>query len=211
MNRKATEIRISGTVQGVGFRPFVYRLAKQFSLAGYVTNSGDGVIIRVTGSQHSIDALTDSLQRDAPPLARIFSIEQQPSTLPQDTLTFSIIHSKTDRKSTTHIAPDVATCRECLDDITDPANRRCGYPFTNCTNCGPRYTIIRSLPYDRPATTMQPFAMCRACLAEYEDPANRRFHAQPNACRECGPSLSWHETDGSEKKSPTRLPTLSRP
>ena len=205
MNRKATEIRISGTVQGVGFRPFVYRLAKQSSLAGYVTNSGDGVIIRVAGSQQHIDDLTASLQKDAPPLARIVSIGQQPSTLPEDTLTFSIIHSETDRQSTTHIAPDVATCRECLDDITDSANRRYGYPFTNCTNCGPRYTIIRSLPYDRPTTTMHPFTMCKACLAEYEDPSYRRFHAQPNACRECGPNLSWHETDGSEKKIPDPL------
>ena len=200
MNRQATEIRINGIVQGVGFRPFVYRLAVQNGLAGFITNNSKGVVIRVAGDASKIKSLIHSLKEEAPPLARIISLDQSDTTLPDDIAGFSILESEAGRVSSTHVSPDIATCRECSREILDAADRRHGYPFTNCTNCGPRYTIIRSLPYDRPTTTMHKFNMCPECLAEYRDPANRRFHAQPNACGICGPQLTWYDRDG------TRLP-----
>lgn len=196
MKIPATEIRVNGIVQGVGFRPFVYRLASRHGLAGFITNSAEGVVIRLAGDSAGINALIDSLRREAPPLARIISLERSDTTLPGDIRRFSIIDSDTGRQSNTHVSPDIATCADCRRDCTDPDDRRYGYPFTNCTNCGPRYTIILTLPYDRPRTTMASFAMCPDCLAEYGDPSDRRFHAQPNACPRCGPRLEWRDRAG---------------
>ncbi|MDW7773963.1 MAG: carbamoyltransferase HypF [Desulfobulbaceae bacterium] len=197
MNRQATEIRVNGIVQGVGFRPFVYRLATQHGLVGFITNNSSGVVIRIAGDEGRIESLIRSLREEAPPLARIISLVRSETALPVDTAGFTILASETGPEISTHVSPDMATCEECRREILDPADRRYGYPFTNCTNCGPRYTIIRTLPYDRPATTMHGFTMCPECLAEYRDPANRRFHAQPNACGRCGPRLHWYDGNGS--------------
>jgi hydrogenase maturation protein HypF len=191
MSKAATKIQVNGIVQGVGFRPFVYRLANQFNLVGHITNNGEGVSIIVAGESSNIDALTHSLQSNAPPLARIISLHKQETTLSDQTTTFSIIDSETGHQSNTHVSPDITTCTDCRLDITSPTNRRYQYPFTNCTNCGPRYSIIRTLPYDRSRTTMDIFTMCPACQTEYNNPLNRRFHAQPNACDDCGPKLEW--------------------
>ncbi len=196
MDRQATEILVNGIVQGVGFRPFVYRLAQRYGLAGFITNSSSGVVIRVAGSSADINALVRSLRNEAPPLAHIVSLEEQEARLPETVTNFSIHASTSDKESATHVSPDTATCRDCRREIANPSDRRFGYPFTNCTNCGPRYTIIRSLPYDRPRTTMRSFTMCRECLAEYQDPGDRRFHAQPNGCDLCGPGLAWHDRQG---------------
>ena len=198
MSVPATEIRVNGIVQGVGFRPFVYRLAAQHGLTGSISNSDEGVIIRVAGDAVGIDALVEALTHNPPPLARIISIERQSSSLPVGHVGFVILASETGRQSHTHVSPDIATCADCRRELSSPGDRRCNYPFTNCTNCGPRYSIIRSLPYDRPRTTMAPFAMCPDCWAEYLDPADRRFHAQPNACPACGPCLTWHDRQGNQ-------------
>lgn len=191
MSRPATEIQVNGIVQGVGFRPFVYNQARKLQLVGHITNRSDGVVITVAGDDSNIASLVEILRHDAPPLARIISLEQRKAILADDIVAFSIIDSVADRKGDTHVSPDISTCKDCLDEILDPVDRRHKYPFTNCTNCGPRYTIIRTLPYDRPRTTMDVFTMCPACEQEYKDPANRRFHAQPNACPVCGPQLEW--------------------
>lgn len=196
MRIPATEIRVSGIVQGVGFRPFVYRLAAQYGLAGTISNNPDGVIIRVAGDDAGIDALLEALWHNPPPLARIVGVERRQSVLPESHTGFVILESETGRQSHTHVSPDIATCADCLREIMNSGDRRQSYPFTNCTNCGPRYSIIRSLPYDRPRTTMAPFPMCPDCQREYTDPANRRFHAQPNACPVCGPSLAFHDPQG---------------
>ena len=205
MSIPATEIRVNGIVQGVGFRPFVYRLAAQHGLRGTISNSAEGVVIRVAGDEGGIHALLAALEQGPPPLARIISIDQQPSSLPAGHTGFVILASETGGTSHTHVSPDIATCADCRREIFDLSDRRHGYPFTNCTNCGPRYSIIRSLPYDRPRTTMAPFALCPACLAEYTDPANRRFHAQPNACPVCGPRLTWHDRQGNQIQIPDPL------
>ena len=184
-------IVIRGAVQGVGFRPFVYRLASEFSLPGWVSNSPAGVLIEAEGPKESLDAFLLRLQRDIPPRASIQSLEF--SFLdPVNYQNFSIRPSDTTGTKTALVLPDIATCPDCLAEIFDPADRRHRYPFTNCTNCGPRYSIIHSLPYDRPNTTMRAFIMCERCRKEYEDPTDRRFHAQPNACPDCGPHLeAW--------------------
>ena len=188
---KSLRIKIKGKVQGVGFRPFVYNLAKSLSLSGYVKNSSKGVVIEVEGDK--VDDLLDTIRKDPPPLARIESIETE--TVPfRGYDDFKIIESE-DEGSFTHISPDVSICDDCLRELLDPNDRRYLYPFINCTNCGPRYSITTSLPYDRPNTTMRVFRMCSACEREYNDPSNRRFHAQPNACPECGPSLSLKITN----------------
>ena len=181
-------IRVRGIVQGVGFRPFVYRLAVAKRLSGYVTNSTAGVIIEIEGPAGSIEGFIDDFRGEMPALAQVdtFEVENIPLVGEHE---FSIRESEAETGEFVLVPPDIATCYECLKDFTDPANRRYLYPFTNCTNCGPRYTIIEDIPYDRPATTMARFPMCAACRREYEDPADRRFHAQPNACPECGPWL----------------------
>ncbi len=183
-------ITVGGTVQGVGFRPFIYQLAAAHSLSGWVCNTGDGVLIEVEGLPATLPLFFDEITTKAPPLARIADTSHA-EIPPQQETTFRIIESSGRSQSKAGIPPDIATCADCRADISDPANRRYRYPFTNCTNCGPRFTIIRELPYDRPLTTMRDFVMCPACQAEYENPMNRRFHAQPNACPVCGPHLQW--------------------
>ncbi|MEX3010560.1 carbamoyltransferase HypF [Hoeflea sp. TYP-13] len=184
-------IRVRGLVQGVGFRPHVWRLAREYRLAGLVKNDGAGVEIEVWGLGSDLVAFQTALKSEAPPLARISSISDRPIDGPPPVTEFSIVESASGNIST-GIVPDAATCPECLAEIVDPLDRRFGYAFSNCTHCGPRLSIIRSIPYDRPNTSMGSFQMCEACSREYEDPGDRRFHAQPNACPECGPHI-WLE------------------
>lgn len=181
-------ISVDGIVQGVGFRPFVYRLAKELSLTGWVTNTADGVVIEVEGWKGDLETFLSRLEKDAPPLSKISSIHSE-SKNPAGCRNFSIRHSLAGADPTVLVAPDTATCPDCVREMFDPLDRRYRYPFINCTNCGPRYTILRSVPYDRHNTSMAKFQMCELCQAEYDDPADRRFHAQPNACHECGPTL----------------------
>ncbi len=181
-------IAIRGAVQGVGFRPFVYRLASELGLAGWVLNSAQGVFIEVEGEKPALDTFLLRLERERPPRASVQSLEC--SLLdPASYRGFEIRESAAGGDTTTLVLPDIATCQDCLREIFDPKDRRYRYPFTNCTNCGPRFTIIEALPYDRANTSMKAFAMCPACWREYTDPLDRRFHAQPNACPVCGPSL----------------------
>ncbi len=186
---------IRGAVQGVGFRPFVFRLATEMQLPGWVSNTASGVFIEVEGEPERLREFLLRVEREKPAISFIQSLES--SFL--DLVGFSTfeIHASSGGDKTVLVLPDIATCPECLADITDPKNRRYRYPFTNCTNCGPRYTIIESLPYDRPATTMKKFAMCPDCEREYKDPRNRRFHAQPNACPACGPHIEFWDGHGS--------------
>lgn len=184
----AWQIRVRGLVQGVGFRPFVWRLAKAAGLRGEVWNDAQGVIIRLAGRPRQLAAFKAQLQKNTPPLARIDALEVTALEAPPDWPDFSIAASLTGQIST-GITPDAATCADCLADINTSENRRFGYAFTNCTNCGPRLSITRAIPYDRANTSMAAFRMCAACQAEYDDPADRRFHAQPNACADCGPQL----------------------
>ncbi|MCU0494892.1 MAG: carbamoyltransferase HypF [Chloroflexaceae bacterium] len=181
-------IEVRGIVQGVGFRPFVYGLALRLGLAGFVRNDSDGVTIEAEGAPAVLTAFVVALRHEAPPLARVESVQHQAIALHGDA-DFVIAHSAASAHATTLIAPDSATCADCLQELFDPADRRYRYPFINCTNCGPRLTIVAAVPYDRPNTTMAVFPMCAQCQAEYDDPLNRRFHAQPNACPMCGPQL----------------------
>ncbi len=201
MQQTAIEVRIQGIVQGVGFRPFVYRLASRFSLGGSISNTGTGVVIRAAGEGQSLDAFVQALELEAPPLAVITSFVRTSLAEPVAADCFVILQSEAEQRPTTLISPDITVCDDCLAEISDPDDRRYGYPFTNCTNCGPRFTIISGLPYDRPQTSMAVFPMCEACRREYEDPADRRFHAQPNACPVCGPSLSLHGAAGERLSS----------
>jgi hydrogenase maturation protein HypF len=187
-------IRVRGLVQGVGFRPTVWRLARRFGLSGEVLNDGEGVLIHAWGPAAALAEFELALSAEAPPLARIDSIEGTPLAAAFEGAGFRIVESLRGAVKTGIIA-DAATCPACLGDIRDPANRRYRYPFTNCTHCGPRLSIVRAIPYDRATTSMAPFPMCPACLEEYRDPADRRFHAQPNACAECGPKV-WLEGAG---------------
>jgi hydrogenase maturation protein HypF len=173
----------------VGFRPFVYRLARELALGGYVCNDARGVVIEAEGAPGAIQALTSRLTAQAPPLARIECVEREPRAV-TGCSSFEIRGSATDGRPDAAVAVDSATCADCLRELFDSRDRRYRYPFINCTNCGPRFTIVRGVPYDRAATTMAGFVMCPECRAEYEDPGNRRFHAQPNACPRCGPALS---------------------
>jgi hydrogenase maturation protein HypF len=190
--RVRTRARVTGTVQGVGFRPFVYRLAHERGLAGWVLNDAHGVLLEVEGAEAELSHFFDRLSAEAPPLARVERVDRQsvPALDRRGSAGepgFRIVDSARAGDPDALIAADAATCDDCLAELRDPADRRYRYPFINCTNCGPRFTIIRGVPYDRPLTTMAPFAMCDDCRREYEDPANRRFHAQPNACPMCGP------------------------
>ncbi len=181
-------IRVNGVVQGVGFRPYVHRLATDLDLCGYVGNDSDGVFIEVQGDELTLHRFTELLVDEAPPLARIFGLESADVPLRHES-GFRIVESHTLATPRTFVAPDVAVCADCLAEMFDPADRRWRYPFINCTNCGPRFTITRRLPYDRPHTTMDQFVLCDACAAEYNAPTDRRFHAQPVACASCGPRL----------------------
>lgn len=186
------KIRVRGTVQGVGFRPTVYRLAKACGLKGEVCNDGQGVLIRVLGSSESVDEFVQLLQQECPPLAKIEAINRSPDQ--GDLIVDDFVITKSINSSVrTEIAPDAATCPQCQSEIFDPLSRWYGYPFTNCTHCGPRLSIIKSIPYDRSNTSMAVFTMCPGCTKEYQDVINRRFHAQPIACPVCGPKV-WLAT-----------------
>jgi hydrogenase maturation protein HypF len=193
VRREALAVR--GIVQGVGFRPFVYRLATEEHLTGSIGNDTDGVTIEIEGASASLDAFLTRLRSEAPPLSRIDSVTVR-DLPPIGDITFRIVASEVLGRVSTGIPADAATCPDCLRELLSPADRRYRYPFLNCTNCGPRYTITRRIPYDRPQTSMARFKMCPACQAEYDDPLNRRFHAQPNACWDCGPQLSLVTADG---------------
>jgi hydrogenase maturation protein HypF len=186
-------IQVRGIVQGVGFRPFVYKLARSLGLSGYVFNSSAGVTIEIEGGESELDEFIRTLEDDPPQLAEIAQITVS-DIAAQGSAGFSILSSREEAGEFALVSPDAGTCDACWRDFGDPANRRLGYPFTNCTHCGPRYTIIRDIPYDRATTTMSSFLMCGDCRAEYEDPTDRRFHAQPNACPVCGPSLTLVES-----------------
>ena len=188
-------IDLTGTVQGVGFRPYVYQLATQCELTGWVVNNSHGVCIEVEGCQASLDLFCQQLRQQLPPLARISSLLH--TSIPsQFSKAFEIRASERLPEQSAEITPDGHVCGECLSELFDPQDRRYGYPFINCTNCGPRYSIVTAIPYDRPQTTMAPFPMCAHCQQEYDDPSSRRFHAQPNACAQCGPQLSLYDSRG---------------
>jgi hydrogenase maturation protein HypF len=195
-DKEAVEILVRGQVQGVGFRPFVYRLAKRFEIRGSVANNGDGVVIRAMAGEDALSAFIRTVIEEAPPLARIAGIETRPFRAGLKYTDFSILESERGRDAFAYIPPDVAACPRCLGELDDPKDRRYRYPFINCTDCGPRYSIIESVPYDRERTSMRAFQMCDDCQNEYHNPGDRRFHAEPNACWRCGPSLGWHGKDG---------------
>lgn len=189
-------IEITGIVQGVGFRPFVYRLANECNLVGSIANTVAGVSIEVQGPAPAIDAFLNRLPQELPPLAKITSLIHRQAETKADTH-FRILSSvREDQTPRVLISPDVAVCEDCLREMNNPRNRRFRYPFINCTNCGPRFTIIRDIPYDRARTSMSRFKMCTACQQEYDDPGNRRFHAQPNACWNCGPQVKLLSISG---------------
>jgi hydrogenase maturation protein HypF len=194
------QARVAGVVQGVGFRPFVYNLARSLELGGWVTNTAGGVELAVEGPGQRVEEFFRRLAAEAPPLAAVTRLERTPAR-PAGESRFAIRPSEAGTRRTL-ISPDAAVCEACLAEMNDPADRRHRYPFINCTHCGPRYTIIQDLPYDRPQTTMRVFEMCPACRAEYEDPADRRFHAQPNACPDCGPRLWLADAGGREIACP---------
>lgn len=201
--------RVCGAVQGVGFRPFVFRLARDLGLAGWVRNDPRGVVMEVEAGREVLETFLQRLRTEAPPQAVIQAVEAE--WLPAAGYTeFEIRKSEAAGRRTAVVLPDLATCDQCLEDVLRPGNRRYAYPFTNCTNCGPRFSIIRALPYDRPRTTMARFAMCPSCASEYRDPRNRRFHAQPNACPVCGPRLALWDAAGRPHASGRSPPAHSR-
>ena len=195
---KAARISVRGVVQGVGFRPFVYRLAHEHSLKGWVRNTSGNVEIEVEGDRERIRNFITDIEAKAPPLARIenVAVTFQPSKSYTGYEKFEIYQSLSQEGKYQLVSPDIATCEDCLREILSPTDRRYRYPFTNCTSCGPRFTIIEDIPYDRPKTTMHRFQMCPRCQQEYDDPLDRRFHAQPNACPQCGPSLALVDSQG---------------
>jgi hydrogenase maturation protein HypF len=190
-------ITLRGAVQGVGFRPFVYRLATEMSLGGWVLNSSAGLVVEVEGSADQLTRFEQRLEQERPK-ASVVTVRECAWLAPEGATKFDILASDHDSGKTVNVLPDLASCTDCREELFDPENRRFEYPFTNCTNCGPRYTIVVDIPYDRPNTTMREFALCPACREEYENPANRRFHAQPNACPVCGPQLDGPLEDAVE-------------
>lgn len=208
-------IHVTGIVQGVGMRPFVYREAVAHGICGWVLNAGDGVHIEAHASSAALDDFVAALSEHAPAAARVERVDVvdlEPGAWDAaDEQGFRIVASQDQTAHTTLVSPDIATCDDCLRELFDPADRRYHYPFINCTNCGPRFTIIRSLPYDRAATSMDRFPMCPTCAAEYGDPLDRRFHAQPDACFDCGPHITWHEanaSDGTGLEAPGATPLI---
>ncbi|MCF7807939.1 MAG: carbamoyltransferase HypF [Candidatus Marinimicrobia bacterium] len=192
-NQVRRRFTINGIVQGVGFRPFIYNLAREIGLTGTVANTSVGVLIEIQGESKQIQAFSSRTEAEAPPLSTITSIKEEPIPATEEN-DFIIISSEGASEVATLISPDVALCEDCRNELFDPSNRRYGYPFINCTNCGPRYTIIENIPYDRPYTSMKHFPLCVDCQEEYDNPADRRFHAQPNACPVCGPHV-WLSDD----------------
>lgn len=206
---KGVRIHVSGVVQGVGFRPFVYSLAHRLHLTGWVRNTSAGVDIELNGPGASLESFSDLLLQEAPPLAHIDDIKVS-SIEPDGYSEFQIIHSESIAGAYQPISADVCICNDCLQEMRDPGDRRYRYPFINCTNCGPRFTIVEDIPYDRPLTTMAPFEMCEQCAAEYQNPLDRRFHAQPIACPACGPHVWLVENTLAEDKSPGASAGLNR-
>lgn len=196
VSRRRVQARVEGTVQGVGFRPYVHRLASELTLAGYVLNDARGVLLEVEGEERQVERFLQRLAAEAPPLAVVERVLVS-NTAPIGEHDFAIRPSPRGETANAPVTPDSATCEDCLRELFDPSDRRFRYPFINCTNCGPRFTIVRGVPYDRPFTTMAGFQMCDRCRAEYEDPSDRRFHAQPNACPECGPRVTLLDSCGS--------------
>jgi hydrogenase maturation protein HypF len=194
-DRVRRAVRVSGVVQGVGYRPFVYRLATTAGLAGLVGNDAEGVFVEIEGPFPAVECFVAALRATAPPLARVDGVESIPVPV-QDSRGFTIVESRGSAKVATTVPPDTALCDDCRRELFDPTDRRYRYPFITCTNCGPRFTISTALPYDRPTTTMAGFDLCPDCHAEYEDPTDRRFHAQPLACAACGPQLWLERPDG---------------
>jgi hydrogenase maturation protein HypF len=188
-------VSIQGIVQGVGFRPFVYQQAKAGNLTGFVTNTSQGVELEIEGDSEAVENFLQTLQNNPPPLSRITGLQVTPLPLAHEPQ-FSILQSIIQEERSALISPDIATCQDCLRELKDPTDRRYRYPFINCTNCGPRYTIIQDIPYDRAKTTMAAFIMCAECSEEYHSPLSRRFHAQPNACPKCGPQVFLHNELG---------------
>ena len=199
-------LKVTGVVQGVGFRPFVYRLARLHHLAGWVCNTSQCVEIEIEGPPASLATFIGQLQQEAPALARIDRVVSSAAP-PEGGAGFAIRESRHQTATEALIPADVATCDDCLADLADPGNRRYQYPFTNCTNCGPRFTIIREVPYDRPHTTMAGFDLCPQCQAEYENPEDRRFHAEPTACPACGPRV-WLE-EGNRRLDREAIPAAA--
>jgi hydrogenase maturation protein HypF len=196
MPRRRLRVRVDGIVQGVGFRPYVNRLAAELGLAGYVLNDERGVLLEVEGGAEAVERFLARLPAEAPPLATVERVHDEDVAAHGDDSRFRIVSSERAGEPLALVSPDTATCQDCLSELFDPADRRYRYPFINCTNCGPRFTIVRGVPYDRPQTTMAGFGMCERCRAEYEDPGDRRFHAQPNACPDCGPSIRLVDAAG---------------
>lgn len=194
--QRRERFRVRGVVQGVGFRPFVYRTACREGLVGFVRNDGAGVTIEAQGAPPALDAFASALEVEAPPLALVRSVRRDAVEGLGSEDAFRIATSEAGAGRDTLVSPDIATCDDCLKELADPADRRFAYPFLNCTHCGPRFTIIADVPYDRPSTAMRAFAMCPACQAEYDDPGDRRFHAQPTACPACGPHVRLLAPDG---------------
>ncbi|HKH98104.1 MAG TPA: carbamoyltransferase HypF [Candidatus Sulfotelmatobacter sp.] len=190
-------VTLRGAVQGVGFRPFVYRLATEMALTGWVLNSSAGLVVEVEGPPDELNRFEQRLERERP-RASVVTVRESAWLAPQGSTRFEILASDSDSGKTVNVLPDLATCTDCREELFDPENRRFEYPFTNCTNCGPRYTIVVDIPYDRPNTTMREFVLCPDCREEYENPGDRRFHAQPNACPVCGPKLDGTIEDAAE-------------
>jgi len=199
MDKERRIIEIRGIVQGVGFRPTVYRLAKKYNLKGSVLNDSKGVTLDIEGFSPDINSFLKELKKNPPPLSNIGEIQSKKLPL-KKFREFKIIESKKQKEKTTLVPPDIATCKDCQKELLDTEDRRYLYPFINCTNCGPRFTITKELPYDRKNTTMKKFKMCEQCKSEYENPANRRFHAQPDACGDCGPHLKLLDSKGKKIK-----------
>jgi len=194
VEKKAKKLVIRGIVQGVGFRPFIYQLASRYDLACEVANTSSGVIIHIEGPGQTLESFCTAIEEKQPPLAQITDITSEAADFRGDNA-FVITVSRKQSSRSALISPDVSICEDCRKELFDPADRRYGYPFINCTNCGPRYTIIDDIPYDRPKTSMRHFKMCKDCQAEYDDPLNRRFHAQPNACPVCGPRCTLLDSE----------------
>lgn len=201
------QIMINGVVQGVGFRPFIFNLANRYHLSGNVSNSADGVIIEVQGLELNINEFLQSVRNEAPPISMISSLGSMTIPLAQEQ-DFTILHSQNNASATTLISPDIAICPDCTSELFDPHNRRFLYPFINCTNCGPRFTIIKNIPYDRPFTSMTHFTMCPSCQDEYDTPSDRRFHAQPNACPDCGPQCDMLDSEGRSIPEPNPISSV---
>src|SRR5882757_2186934 len=184
-----TQIQVKGIVQGVGFRPFVFSLAKQRALRGKVLNNATGVLIDVEGEASVIEQFVNDLKLKSPPLSIVESVESDIMPERINYQDFRIVESEANGAKVIPVSADTATCENCLRELFDPGNRRYRYPFTNCTNCGPRFTLIENAPYDRANTTMRSFEMCAECRAEYSDPSDRRFHAEATCCPACGPRM----------------------